>query len=659
MTPSLILKLPLPESMGGPRRASPATAPAEPPSQHRPVRSTRTQVTTYNNAILAGTAHHTPTKYLEKHHKNVLHGPIVVMEKGRKAGKDGNEGVSGRMGMGPALGEGGTPTGTVPLYEKAGPGRARKSPNTAASGGMLKESALREGSIPRGTPPISLPKNAGCARTGPNTAANRGAGTLSAHRQSTTPISEHAGRGKIRGPHGAYVKKTQDVLNAVVAASPEPSTASTPARPATATAPAYSKLPLTEYWDEDTWRRFTKTAVVTLSTVVQGLGLRPSSGRMRTFQHSAAQNLSNDIGAIAMKLYAQLPASDLVSCAADAKYLDEELDVTLDTYAPDVWGMDADRGQLLAPEEGSVYKEDLVYEIDEDRKVLWLGLHRWVFVRAFELLRKHGGEEDARMGVLEALGGAGDAGPVEKKLELGVGTKRKAPVQEDVVKKRVLAPPGGSGKYFMDKAEPRLVSQVPWKSALRPPVRPLDSLTTVFLDYVDNFGKPSSQEAAVLNAIERAYYQLSESLPVMLGDLKEADLFPHTLAAWLTYRRTILDVRESHALTPFLDLSPVTIKIKNSRLLTELRKARDDFIRHGGTGEAIEDHAENVLEWCFDRLHKFAYGPHRQSIQWKNIEFWRLEDELEILANDLVRGGGEWVIMGPSDCPIRLVKEEK
>jgi hypothetical protein len=61
MNPSLILKLPLPEAMGGPKRTS---ASAEPPS-HRPVRSTRTQVATYNNAILAGTALHTPTKYLE------------------------------------------------------------------------------------------------------------------------------------------------------------------------------------------------------------------------------------------------------------------------------------------------------------------------------------------------------------------------------------------------------------------------------------------------------------------------------------------------------------------------------------------------------------------------------------------------------------------
>ncbi|KAH5170372.1 hypothetical protein HBI38_009850 [Parastagonospora nodorum] len=48
-----------------------------PPSDgRRSARSSRKSVATYNVQILAGTAIHTPTKYLEKHHKNVLHGSI-------------------------------------------------------------------------------------------------------------------------------------------------------------------------------------------------------------------------------------------------------------------------------------------------------------------------------------------------------------------------------------------------------------------------------------------------------------------------------------------------------------------------------------------------------------------------------------------------------
>lgn len=42
----------------------------------RSSRNSRKSVPTYNVQILAGTAIHTPTKYLEKHHKNVLHGSL-------------------------------------------------------------------------------------------------------------------------------------------------------------------------------------------------------------------------------------------------------------------------------------------------------------------------------------------------------------------------------------------------------------------------------------------------------------------------------------------------------------------------------------------------------------------------------------------------------
>lgn len=42
----------------------------------RALRQTRQKVVTYNVQILAGTAIHTPTKYLEKHHESVVHGDI-------------------------------------------------------------------------------------------------------------------------------------------------------------------------------------------------------------------------------------------------------------------------------------------------------------------------------------------------------------------------------------------------------------------------------------------------------------------------------------------------------------------------------------------------------------------------------------------------------
>jgi hypothetical protein len=56
---------------------SASVAPVVPNSEgRRSARSSRKSVVTYNVQILAGTAIHTPSKYLDKHHKNVLHGDI-------------------------------------------------------------------------------------------------------------------------------------------------------------------------------------------------------------------------------------------------------------------------------------------------------------------------------------------------------------------------------------------------------------------------------------------------------------------------------------------------------------------------------------------------------------------------------------------------------
>jgi palmitoyltransferase ZDHHC9/14/18 len=58
---------------------APSTMP--PTEGRRSARSSRKSVATYNVQILAGTAIHTPTKYLEKHHKNVVHGSLEALAK--------------------------------------------------------------------------------------------------------------------------------------------------------------------------------------------------------------------------------------------------------------------------------------------------------------------------------------------------------------------------------------------------------------------------------------------------------------------------------------------------------------------------------------------------------------------------------------------------
>jgi palmitoyltransferase ZDHHC9/14/18 len=66
------------EASGSAHTTTPGAANSE---GRRPARSSRKSVTTYNVQILAGTAIHTPTKYLEKHHKNVVHGSLEIAKK--------------------------------------------------------------------------------------------------------------------------------------------------------------------------------------------------------------------------------------------------------------------------------------------------------------------------------------------------------------------------------------------------------------------------------------------------------------------------------------------------------------------------------------------------------------------------------------------------
>ena len=97
------------EELSTPQAAAPSPAASqsalEPSASdsapRRALRQTRQKVVTYNVQILAGTAIHTPTKYLEKHHENVVHGDIQSVVKGttptppkKRAGKRRAKSVS-------------------------------------------------------------------------------------------------------------------------------------------------------------------------------------------------------------------------------------------------------------------------------------------------------------------------------------------------------------------------------------------------------------------------------------------------------------------------------------------------------------------------------------------------------------------------------------
>jgi hypothetical protein len=163
-------------------------------------------------------------------------------------------------------------------------------------------------------------------------------------------------------------------------------------------------LSLTEYWSEESWAQFTTSAPVPLSDIVAALGLKIRSlASVDVINHVTGSKLNKEIDRISSQLYGQLCTKHLVVAAADSDFLDKESDVLLDEYAPSIWGMDTDRSQLSRAKSGGLYAKDLRYEDDEDRKLLWLHLHQWIFARAFERLRTFGDTSAARTGMLGAL----------------------------------------------------------------------------------------------------------------------------------------------------------------------------------------------------------------------------------------------------------------
>jgi hypothetical protein len=167
-------------------------------------------------------------------------------------------------------------------------------------------------------------------------------------------------------------------------------------------------------------------------------------------------------------------------------------------------------------------------------------------------------------------------------------------------------------------------------------------LTTTFLAYLENVWSSDEMETTSLAAIEEALTEIASSLPGLLQDHASAPYFTTALANWVAYRRVLAAVHTAHG-TPLLAsevLSRFTIKIKNSRLLTELRVARVAFVET----EAGGLHVEEVLAEGFGALQKTGKKAKKVCK--------RVEERLGDLVEDLVELGdalgedaGGWVVM--------------
>ncbi|KAL1799803.1 hypothetical protein ACET3X_000145 [Alternaria dauci] len=166
-------------------------------------------------------------------------------------------------------------------------------------------------------------------------------------------------------------------------------------------------------------------------------------------------------------------------------------------------------------------------------------------------------------------------------------------------------------------------------------------LTTVFLSYLDNFGSPHFPETTTLDAIEDSLLELTPFLSARPVGKDCIDRFPIAVAAWLTYRRTIFSVHTAHttALLPSQILSPFTIKIKNSCLITKLRKAHRDYLATETGGLWVYE----ILAGGFVALQNTFEERRRIEVRVREgLE--GLERSLVGLGDELGKGAGRWIV---------------
>ncbi|KAJ4365969.1 hypothetical protein N0V95_000344 [Ascochyta clinopodiicola] len=199
-------------------------------------------------------------------------------------------------------------------------------------------------------------------------------------------------------PHdGEHIISATGLDAELVSSLPKPSI---PVAISSAMPLAKRPLPLNEYWDKSTWRFYhlRGNERQALFQTLRSLGLKviPLHRVHFSIDKTTFATLDNDIDTIAETLSSQFSANQLVQSAADSNYLNEQIDALLQKHSS-MWSLDADRSQLLVPGVEEEYPKDLFYEESEGQKLIWIHLHRWIFLMAFRNCRQMRGQKVSDM----------------------------------------------------------------------------------------------------------------------------------------------------------------------------------------------------------------------------------------------------------------------
>ncbi|KAI8936935.1 hypothetical protein NX059_006164 [Plenodomus lindquistii] len=363
--------------------------------------------------------------------------------------------------------------------------------------------------------------------------------------------------------------------------------------------------------------------------------------------------LETEVLVVGKRIALQLSTEDCCRCATSDSYLVQDIDILLDEYAPLYWGLDAPGRTIVEKDSPGPRKgKDLVYEDDEDRKMLWLHLHQLIFLDALATVACYdtgGGqwkETDAR-----------NLAKLAKRKQCVVPPRTYAPlpVQSEAVYYHGLDPRASifSVSYGESQREnkgttitthPAATTQVqsiqiqntqhnsclphPRQGTQSAPPNStnLSDLTASLLQYFHEQGDTTFSESTALGKIRYNLITLPPSFRLYTVD------FPTVLLAWLDYRHVLLNIHDE--VSSLAMVHPNSQRINHDRLLGELRQARRKFNESSDNGRET---AEEVLITGFARIEGVVL--HEEIARG----FQRLREEVDEL--EVMFGGGKWNVL--------------
>jgi hypothetical protein len=397
-----------------------------------------------------------------------------------------------------------------------------------------------------------------------------------------------------------------------------------------ATEQASKGLDVTVEWNERVWRHFTTVNVVLVVNYMSSLGLKVrqnNSGGVA--DNLACRKLMKEVNKAAKELHASSPIDELVETAAEYPFFKEWITVLIDEYAKDLWTPGVNRSHLLQAGEVEAYTKELDGKNEDDRKMLHLHLHQWIFAKAFANCRRSRAAEERR---IRASITVHQQGLGEENVPTEQGTTEPQAHQRVTQGSNKIKPSTRKRKATSNSPPPnRPRAKVQRSSTREAHDLAAQALTTAMLTYFKLAEDDSSKEAELRDHIEA---QTAVYAPIVTYSFHQA------MNPWFTYRRVILAVREQASAPQSSDSSEVRNKIMRARLLTGLRFARDAFVAMrvaDGLG------GEEYICWAFEQM----AGDEKEGkkVRREIEEGFKISDaRLKVLADRL--GQGEWVFKG-------------